>query len=439
MPPREEKPGLRERIGAIGGGASLIPLLILFGLNAVDELDRAAFGVLLPEIRDEFGLDLVGVTSLTAAVIPAGLLFALPIARLADRRRRVPVAITGAVVWGIFCLMTGLAPTILLLYLARVGAGLGRAVNSPVHPPLLSDYYPATARAKVFGVHRIANPTGQFAAPLIAGFVAAAIGWRWPFVILSVPTFALVLLAIVYLREPARTGTRLVEGDVGFKAAFKSLWGIPTLRRLWMAFPFLAFVTIGLQPLLALYYSDVFDVRVQHRGIIQAFDSPFTVIGLAIGSVLIDRGMITDPGRALRLVGGAAAGIALFILGVAVAPTLWFGVMCAYAMNVLAPILLTAGIVLISLITPPETRASGFALFEIFSLLGVIALPIVGVVGKSYGIRTGIAILAPVLVLGAGVVVSAARFVRDDIKRIYPDYGAKTPAPDLAGLEGGPL
>src|SRR5688572_18792425 len=37
-------------------GAAAFPLLILFGLNAVDELDRAAFTLLLPEIRDHFDL-----------------------------------------------------------------------------------------------------------------------------------------------------------------------------------------------------------------------------------------------------------------------------------------------------------------------------------------------------------------------------------------------
>ncbi len=36
------------------------PLIILFGLNAVDELDRTAFGILLPDIQDDFGLDLTG-------------------------------------------------------------------------------------------------------------------------------------------------------------------------------------------------------------------------------------------------------------------------------------------------------------------------------------------------------------------------------------------
>ena len=40
------------------GGESAYPLVVLFGLNAVDELDRTAFGILLPEIRKSFGIDL---------------------------------------------------------------------------------------------------------------------------------------------------------------------------------------------------------------------------------------------------------------------------------------------------------------------------------------------------------------------------------------------
>ena len=43
-------------------------IVVLFGLNAVDELDRTAFGILLPEIRDEFDLGLQGALTLIAVV-----------------------------------------------------------------------------------------------------------------------------------------------------------------------------------------------------------------------------------------------------------------------------------------------------------------------------------------------------------------------------------
>ncbi len=39
---------IRRKMLAITGGAAVFPLVVLFGLNAVDELDRTAFAVLLP-------------------------------------------------------------------------------------------------------------------------------------------------------------------------------------------------------------------------------------------------------------------------------------------------------------------------------------------------------------------------------------------------------
>src|SRR5919205_2492487 len=120
------RPSLRDRVIGIGAGSSLVPLLILFGLNAVDELDRSAFGLLLPEIRDYFHLNLKGITALSAAVIPASLIVAVPVARLADRSKRVPIALAGAGMWGVFSILTGLVPTVFLLGLTRIGAGLGR-------------------------------------------------------------------------------------------------------------------------------------------------------------------------------------------------------------------------------------------------------------------------------------------------------------------------
>lgn len=44
------------RPSAVTLGAPAFPLAVLFGLNAVDELDRSAFAVLLPDIRAHFAL-----------------------------------------------------------------------------------------------------------------------------------------------------------------------------------------------------------------------------------------------------------------------------------------------------------------------------------------------------------------------------------------------
>ena len=80
------------RPSAITLGAPVFPLAVLFGLNAVDELDRSAFAVLLPDIRDHFGLSDAAALALVAATTIAVLLVEIPLSFAADRRSRVRMA-----------------------------------------------------------------------------------------------------------------------------------------------------------------------------------------------------------------------------------------------------------------------------------------------------------------------------------------------------------
>ncbi|MEO7370047.1 MAG: MFS transporter, partial [Ilumatobacteraceae bacterium] len=125
----------------ICGGEAVFPLVVLFGLNAVDELDRTAFGILLPNIRDEFHLDNTKVLGLVALASVAALALQVPIAQYADRSRRVPLAILGAVVWALFSGLTGLATGVIVLTIARSGSSIGKAVIDPTHNSLIADYY----------------------------------------------------------------------------------------------------------------------------------------------------------------------------------------------------------------------------------------------------------------------------------------------------------
>src|SRR5688572_5222286 len=87
--------------GLTGGGPAYA-LLILFGLNAVDELGRQAFFVLAPEMADDFGVGMAGV------IVPFGLAFAAAlglsvyVATLADKYNRVRLALVGGLIFTFF-------------------------------------------------------------------------------------------------------------------------------------------------------------------------------------------------------------------------------------------------------------------------------------------------------------------------------------------------
>ncbi|HEY4332844.1 MAG TPA: MFS transporter, partial [Ilumatobacteraceae bacterium] len=171
----------------ICGGQSPVPLMILFALNCVDELDRSAFGILIPDIKKAFGIDLKTALGLVALSSVAALALQVPIAQYADRSKRIPLAIAGAMVWGVFSGMTGLATGVIFLTVARSGSSIGKAVVDPTHNSLLADYYPIESRSRVFSTHRAALALGAFIGPLSAGILAHYFSWRTPFFVFMVP------------------------------------------------------------------------------------------------------------------------------------------------------------------------------------------------------------------------------------------------------------
>ena len=83
--------------------------MILFGLSMVDEMDRDAFGLLIPNIRDAFHMTDAGILSLVAVASLLGLSLTVPIAYQADRGNRVRLMLIGATVFAVFSVGTGLA------------------------------------------------------------------------------------------------------------------------------------------------------------------------------------------------------------------------------------------------------------------------------------------------------------------------------------------
>ncbi len=427
----------RRALDALTGPGPVYALLILFGLNAVDELDRTAFGILLPEIRDAFGLDLTGILTLTAVVAAGALVLQIPIAQYADRHRRVPVALGGAAVWGFFSVMTGLVSTLFMLGVARAGSGIGKAVVDPTHNSLLADYYPPHNRPGVYSFHRAANALGQFVGPLLAGLLAYWFSWRVPFLVFAVPTAILVVLGL-RMREPVRghwereamgsSGETVdVEEDpASFAEAWRTCWKIAGLRRIWYALPFLAASLIGFVTLASLLYEEEFGLNEVARGSVAALVEPLQLVGLVIGAKVATKYVLTDPGRILKFLSWISLGAALLAAVFALAPN----IVVAVAANAL----ITAGLAIVgpgilaslSLAIPPRTRSLGFSIASLWVLPGLVVLPLIGAIGDAWGIRTGMLVMTPVFFIGGLVIASAGDLIGDDIRQVWRVAAARS-------------
>lgn len=415
------------RPSAITLGAPTFPLLVLFGLNAVDELDRTAFAVLLPNIRDHFGLDDTAALALVAMTTIAVLFIEIPLSFYSDRASRVRIATTGAAVWALFSFGTGLSVTVLMLVIMRIGAGGGRAVVTPTHSSLLSDYYEPAARVKVFSAHRQANSVGQILGPLVGGVVAFYFGWRWPFLLFSIPTIVFVVLAL-RLREPVRghherraagadEAAAVVEEDHE-KAweTMKTLGRVRTIRRIWMAVPFLGIALFGIPNLLSLVYEDVFGLNAAARGVIAAGVEPLQIAGVFFGIPLVARIATQRPQFLLRFVAvvGVVDGILIVILAYAPHVAIAIGVhaLLAASIGTLAP----AFFALISLVAPPRVRAASFSTMSVFAIPGIgLFLPLIGFISDTLGIQASMVVMVPVSLAAGFILASASKFVVEDM------------------------
>ena len=428
--------GPRRYFDDITAGHALYPLLILFGLNAVDELDRTVFGVLGPEIRDSFGLTNQGYLTLIALTLLGGLLLEVPLAYYADRLHRVRIAVLGAAVWSLFGLFTGFATTILLLVIARSGAGMGRAVVTPTHNSLLSDYYPVEVRTDVFGFHRMANALGAFLGPVIGGLLAEAFGWRVPFFVFVIPSIVFVLLGL-RLREPGRghherraagASEEVIATDEqppSWAESVRILWQIRTLRRIWYSLPFLAASVIGLASLTAIYYEEVFNLSESQRGFVAGVAEPAQIVGILLGIPLASRLMLRDPGLGLRLLSIVAVGIAGAWVAFALAPVLAVAIIANILISGLAALLGPGIFASLSLAIPPKVRSLGFSMASLFILPGLTVLYIVGGIADRYGIRQGMLLMVPIFLIGAFILSSASYFVKSDISRVWTSTAAQ--------------
>jgi branched-chain amino acid transport system ATP-binding protein len=427
---------VRTWLHGVTGGAPYAPLLILFGLNAVDELDRTAFGILLPEIRDEFDLDLQGILGLIAVVALVSLLLEVPIAAMADRGRRVLIAGVGALVWAVFSMLTGVATSLLVLGIARTGSGLGKAVVEPTHNSLLADYYDIPTRARVYSFHRAANAVGAFVGPLAAGLMAAAWGWRAPFFVYALPTVVFVFLAMK-LREPVRglherramglddVAAATEEPRPSFAEAWRIVHKIETLRRIFWSLPFLAASLIGFVSLAALLYEDVFGLDERARGFAAAAVEPAQLVGLIYGARIGTRLLAKGPEHVLRFLSLVAWGVSGGLVGFALAPH----IAVALALNAAitgALAILTPGIfTCLAAAIPPRARSMGFAVASLWVIPGLLILPVIGWLGDRTNLRVGMLAMVPAFFLGGVLIARTKDTIAMDVAEVWQATAAR--------------
>jgi len=418
---------LKRWLASVTDGAAALPLVLLFLLNLVDEFDQVLYGVVAPEIESTFGISeqaVITIASVSGALVIMSSVF---MGVLADRHDRVRLTRGAALLWMAMSMLTGVAGFLVVLPLlvaARIGSGLGRVMNEPVHASLLADYYPPHTHGRVFSFHRQGNPIGLILA-LGGGLLADLIGWRATFVVLAVPTLA-VIAFIGRLPHPPRGGQ--LDLDLALAAEAKAhkiplgegwrrLSAIPTLKRTWWAAFLLGAAVVPITSFISFFFENVYEVESNFgRSAILTFFGFGSIIGINLGARYATKALAGLDLPKLSVYGGRSlmAGAACLV-GMALSPWIGLSLLFLFLVGVVSVGFTSYNLPLVAAITPPRLRSQAFAYFVFFFGLGAIVIAgFASGIAEDHGYRQGLAILAGFEALAGLVYLTSKRFATKD-------------------------
>jgi EmrB/QacA subfamily drug resistance transporter len=156
-------------------------------------LDSTIVNVALPHIGREFGASLAGLqwTVNAYTLTLAGLI--LLGGSLGDRFGRRRVFMIGVVWFAVASALCGGAPDIGVLIAARALQGIGGALLTPGSLAIIQASFTPDDRPRAIGVWSGLGGVAGAIGPFLGGWLIAAAGWRWAF-LLNLPLAAVVLL-----------------------------------------------------------------------------------------------------------------------------------------------------------------------------------------------------------------------------------------------------
>ena len=413
----------REPQGRLTAPATLVPLLLLALVITMGFTALGSFGTIQESAKAELDLsdDALALIQGIGAAVPM-VLFSIPIGILVDRRSRVRLTITLAMIWTVGTLLTAFAPSATWLTAARMLVGIGATGSLTAALSLCADFCAPEQRGRAMLIVNLGKALGvalgfaltgwlfgllsDFTVPdWLAGFAP----WRGAHVLLA-GISAVLLLPLFFLREPVRR-EREARPDAPFRVVAGELWA----RRSFLAPLFAGQIAVVMADVAATVWvapvlSRDFNLNPQEfAGWVGALMLGTGIAGAILGGISADLGQKSSRRGGIILGAVVAAGIGV--------PAAFFPLMpsvttFAIALGVLALCGAVTGLVVsvaLTVLLPNELRGLCIGAFiAIAGLIGFGFAPwIVTRVSAALG---GEHMLAEALAL-VGVSVSAVSFI----------------------------
>jgi predicted MFS family arabinose efflux permease len=293
-------------------------MFLLVAIYTSNFIDRTILPTLAQAIRQDLHLSdtqLGMLGGLTFAFFYS--IFGIPLARLAERRPRVPLMAAAVAAWSVMTALCGVAQNFVQLAAARVGVGVGEAGCMPCAHSLIADHYPPRQRASALAVFAFGIPLGSMIGAVAGGWIAQHMSWRMAFMIVGAPGLVLGLLCLVTLKEPPRGHADGLDGSEPappLTAVIRRYLSRPTLLWTTAGATVGATATYGILNFVTVFFMRRFGLDIAHAGLATG-----AVTGVGAGMSILAGGYLGDTAAKRDLRGYAWVAMA----GLLACPTLY--------------------------------------------------------------------------------------------------------------------
>ena len=385
---------------------------VLVLASLVSFVDRQVVAIVVAPMKADLGIGdaqigwLYGIFAVFYAI--AG----LPIAYLADRKRRTHIIAAGLFLWSLMTMVCGLSRSFVQVMLARIGVGIGEATLTPSTLSLVGDYFPRRTIPLALAVYQTGAIMGSGLAFIIGGMVLGLVQsaaplrlpivgdlgpWQQTFLYVGAPGLLLAFM-LLWLPEPVRRGDvsrRASSADVA--QSMRALLKHYSMHRRTFFFHHFGFLALNLLGYAFVFWTVSFFTRVhgmQASTASQIFGWIFLLAG-PFGSVwagllarrFLGRGR-ADASIIVGMIGGGMA-IAMILLIQLMPTATWAFLLYVPALFfVNSPFGIANGA--LPLITPPAMRAQVGAVYMFVGALGMLlGPPIAGIFNEHIFPGTG--------------------------------------------------
>jgi MFS family permease len=394
--------------------------------QTMDYADRMVVNSMFTSIQADWHITDTQCGWLVSVIYLAIGLLTFPISFLIDRWSRTKTIGIMAIVWSLATALCALTGNYVQLFMARILIGFGEAGYAPGGSALISGIYPLEKRSKMMGLWNASIPLGSAIGVTMGGIIAQTLGWKHAFGLVAFPGLIIAIL-FLFVKDYKTVDLSFVNkmnNKVKMKAndIFKEFVTKPSLILTYFGMAAIVFVTTAMIVWLPKYFEIERNLTPKAAGSLAGAVMVLALVGAPMGGLIIDKWRKTEA-RARLLFPSLSTLVSALILFISL--TLLNGtgqLILLFVFGILIMTFISGAAAVTQDVIHPGLRATSYAVaVAVQNLLGSFTAPIIlGKISDLTNIKTAMAILPFVLLIGSLLFYLGSRFYVKDLEKVQP-------------------